>query len=113
MGVLVASKLSFSLDQEKTPTDMPKRPAHCPEILPSEEARLCHCLLWKKVDVLCVWKDICWQRGELLQRLLVAHLIAFLHFFLTNKTPIVIGNALCLVERKLHFQLSLKRRADL
>ena len=41
-----------------------------------------------------IWKDIRWHRGGLLQRLLVVSLTTFLHLFLTNKTPIVVGDAL-------------------
>lgn len=35
----------------------------------------------------------------------MASLMTFLHFFLTNKTPVVVGDALCLLERKLHLSV--------
>lgn len=31
--------------------------------------------------------------------------MTFLHFFLTNKTPVVFGDALCLLESKLHLSV--------
>lgn len=104
MGVLVASMLSFSLDQKKTHPDLMKRTTHCSESLPSQGMSW-DCFLWEKVSVFYIWKDFCWQRGGLLQRLLIASLMTFLHFFLTNKTPFVVGDALCLLERKLHLSV--------
>ena len=32
-------------------------------------------------------------------------IMTFLHFFLTNKTPAVVGDALCLLERKLRLSV--------
>lgn len=58
-----------------------------------------------RMSVFYIWKDIRWHRGGLLQRLLVASLMTFPHFFLTNKTPVVVGDALCLLERKSHLSV--------
>ena len=94
MGELVANVLSFSLDEEKTHPDLLKKTTNCPKILTSQWMRVCDCFLWENVSVCYMWKDIRWHRGGLLQRLLVVSLMTFLHLFLTNKTPIVVGDAL-------------------
>lgn len=112
MGELVAKVLSFSLDQEQTHPDMLKKTINCPEILTSQWMRVCDCFLWEDVSVFYLWKDTHWHRGGLLQRLLVASLMTFLHFFLTNKTPIVVGDAVCLLERKSHLSVFLGEKGD-